>query len=180
MRNVFLACVAAALFVPIAKAATVKTHLEKTPVREKSALSSKVIVTLPAGTSVSTGKDAGAFTEVTFSHDGKKMKGFVSKTSLQSASGNVSAVGSGEMKKSGYSSADVAAAVKGAQKFDTSGTGAKEGAATELPEGSKDNGDVQVEKLEQLNPGDVSPSSDFVKSGKMTKPVPRKSGAKAP
>lgn len=179
MKRLFLTCLIAALFVPMAKAATVKTHLEKTPVREKSALSSKVIASLPAGTSVTTGKDSGAFTEVSFTLEGKKLKGFVSKTSLQSNSGNLSAVGTGEMKKSGYSSADIAAAVKGAKKFDQSGTGAKEGAPTELPEGSQDQGDAQAEKLEKLNPGDVSPESDFVKSGKMTKPSSNKAGAKA-
>lgn len=180
MKRLFFTCLAAALIVPMAKAATIKTHLEKTAVREKSGLTSKVIATLPAGTSVTTGADNGAFTEITFNHAGKKLKGFVSKSSLQTPSGNISKVGTGEMKKSGYSSADVAAAVKGAQKFDAGTTGADPNASTELPEGSEDPAQAQVDRLEHLNPGDVSPSSEFVKAGQLTKPSTKKAAPKAP
>jgi uncharacterized protein YgiM (DUF1202 family) len=177
MLRLFFVCLLTAVFVPMAKASTIVTHLEKTPVRAKAGLSAKVVTTLPAGTEVTTKKTSGAFTEVAFKIEGKTQTGFIATSNLQSAQSSgskVSNVGSGEMKKSGYSSADVAAAVKGANKFDANATGADPNAKTELPEGSEDQAAEQVNRLDQVQPADVSPTSDFVKTGKLSKPKAQK------
>ena len=178
MTKIFAASLIAAVFIPMAKAATVVTSLEKTAVREKSSMTAKVVTTLPAGSKVETGKTVGAFTEVTFSQGGEKGKGFVATTQLQTSTSKISNVGTGEMKKSGYSSADVAAAVKGANKFDASATGADPNAKTDLPEGSEDPAAAQINRLEAITPQDVTPGSDFIKAGKLQKPA--KAGAKQP
>lgn len=178
MKKIFLMSLVAAVMVPMAHAAVVTTNLEKTVVREKAAMTAKVLTTLPAGVKVETGKTSGAFTEVTVTVDGKKLQGFVATANLQSVGSKASNLGTGEMKKSGYSSADIAAAVKGATKFDAATTGADPNAKTNLPEGSEDPAAAQVDRLEKIEAGEVSPGSDFVRSGKLQKPA--KAGAKAP
>ncbi|MES2964733.1 MAG: SH3 domain-containing protein [Bdellovibrionota bacterium] len=103
--------VIASMFVSIAFAET--TKLERTTVRSKPDATSKAVGVLPVGSKFEAVSESGGYTKIKFQVAGAAKEGYVATSQLKSASSDpLKGVGVASAKKSGYGSADVAAAIQ--------------------------------------------------------------------